>query len=55
MSDKVRYRVWPCGTVQEAWESPHSWMSDDYEYVEAMSPEDAWEQSRAHLNGGTES
>ena len=38
----VRYRVWPDGTVQEAWESPHAWMSDDYEYVEASSPEDAW-------------
>lgn len=52
MSDKVRYRVWPCGTVQEAWESPYPWKSDDYEYIEAMSPEDAWEQSRAHLDGG---
>lgn len=49
MTDTVRYRVWPDGTVQEAWEPPYSWKSDDYEYVEAMGPEDAWLQSRAHL------
>jgi hypothetical protein len=42
MTDKESYRVWPDGTVQEAWESPYSWMSDDYEYVEAESPEQAW-------------
>jgi hypothetical protein len=36
-----RYRIWPDYTVQEAWESPHAWMSDDYEYVEAESEEQA--------------
>jgi len=41
----IRYRVWPDGTVQEAWESPHAWMSDDYDYVEALDEEDAWHKS----------
>lgn len=32
-----RYRVWPDGTVQEATETAHAWMSDDYFYVIAVN------------------
>ena len=42
------YRVWPDGTVQEAWEPPYSWMSDDYEYVFADSPEEAWKDAKSY-------
>lgn len=43
----TRYRVWPDGTVQEAWEPPHSWMSDDYEYVDAHDEHDAIHKAAA--------
>lgn len=49
--DEIRYRVYPEGTVQEAWESPYSWMSDDYEYVMAINPEEAWRMSGSYFNG----
>lgn len=42
MDELIRYRVYPDGTVQEAWEPPHQWMSDDYEYVSATSEKQAW-------------
>lgn len=42
MAEKIIYRVWPDGTVQDAWESPYSWLSDDYEYVYAENEEQAW-------------
>lgn len=41
MENLVRYRVWPDGTVQEIAEAPYSWMSDDYETVDAVDEEDA--------------
>lgn len=41
------WRVWPDGTVQEAYEIAYFWMSDDYEYVEAKDEHDAWEKARA--------
>jgi hypothetical protein len=37
----TRYRVWPDGTVQEGAESPYTWMSDDFEYVDATDEEQA--------------
>lgn len=37
----TNYRVYPDGTIQEAWEPPYSWMSDDYEYVTASNEEEA--------------
>jgi hypothetical protein len=37
----TRYRVWPDGTVQDAKDSPHSWMSDDYCYILAVSSDHA--------------
>lgn len=42
MANMVRYRVWPDGTVQEVSETPYSWMSDDYETVDAVDEEDAY-------------
>lgn len=42
MANMVRYRVWPDGTVQETTETPYSWLSDDYEIVEAEDEEDAY-------------
>lgn len=39
-----RYRVWPDGTVQSLEDGePYSWMSDDYEVVDAHSEEEAAE------------
>ena len=50
MANMVRYRVWPDGTVQEAGESPYSWLSDDYEIVEAEDEEEACSKTRGNLN-----
>lgn len=44
----TRYRVWPDGDVQEADTPAHHWKSDDYELVEAATPEDAWAQAKAN-------
>jgi hypothetical protein len=44
----TRYRVWPDGTVQEGSESPHAWMSDDFEYVDAVNEEQAALIAGAH-------
>ena len=35
------YRVWPDGTVQDADETPHFYMSDDYRVVQAADEEAA--------------
>ena len=37
----MRYRIYPDYTIQEAWEPPYSWMSDDYDYIEADSEDEA--------------
>lgn len=42
MAELLRYRVWPDGTVQEAGETPYSWMSDDYQTVEAEDEDAAY-------------
>lgn len=39
--EKVKYRVWPDGTVQEAVETPYPWMSDDCREVWAKDAETA--------------
>lgn len=44
----TRYRVWPDGDVQEADTPAHHWKSDDYELVEAPTPEDAWARAKAN-------
>ena len=44
----TRYRVWPDGAVQEADTPAHHWKSDDYELVEAPTPEDAWARAKAN-------
>ena len=41
MAEFLKYRVWPDGAVQEVSETPYSWMSDDYQIVEAEDEEDA--------------
>ena len=41
---KTRYRVWPDYTVQEAWEPPYEFMSDDYMVVMEESEEAANER-----------
>ena len=41
MEKFLKYRVWPDGTVQEEHETPYSWLSDDYQIVEAEDEEDA--------------
>ena len=35
------YRVWPDYTIQESYERPYQWMSDDYILIDADSEEDA--------------
>lgn len=43
-----KFRVWPDGTVQQVSgpESIYSWMSDDYQVVEAVDEEDALRKAR---------
>ena len=41
MAEPLKYRVWPDDTVQEEHETPYSWLSDDYQIVEAEDEEDA--------------
>ena len=41
MAEPLKYRVWPDGTVQEVHETPYSWLSYDYQIVEAEDEEDA--------------
>jgi len=50
MSSITRYRVWPDGAVQEADTPAHHWKSDDYELVEAPTPEDAWARAKANAS-----
>ena len=52
MAELLRYRVWPDGTVQEADETPYSWMSDDYQTVEAEDEDEDEEDAlrKANLN-----
>lgn len=35
------YRVWPDYTIQESYERPYQWMSDDYILIDADSEEEA--------------
>lgn len=35
------YRIWPDYTIQRADEYPHTYMSDDYIYLDADSEEEA--------------
>ena len=44
-----KFRVWPDGTVQQVFEpeSIYSWMSDDYQVVEAVDEEDALRKARS--------
>lgn len=35
------YRIWPDYTIQDADEIPHTYMSDDYIYLDADSEEEA--------------
>ena len=46
------YRVWPDGTVQDAEDTPYSWMSDDYTVVNAESEESAIRQCNAQPYAG---
>ena len=46
------YRVWPDGTVQDAEDTPYSWMSDDYTVVNAESEESAIRQCNAQPCAG---
>ena len=43
-----KFRVWSDGTVQQVSESEsiYSWMSDDYQVVEAVDEEDALRKAR---------
>ena len=47
------YRVWPDGTVQDVEETAHSWMSDDWEEVRALSEEDALAKATCMREGGS--
>jgi hypothetical protein len=38
---KIKYRVWPDGTVQDAEDTPHGYMSDDYLEVWAVDMDTA--------------
>lgn len=44
--DLEKFRVWPDGTVQQVSESICSWVSDDYQVVEAADEEDALRKAR---------
>lgn len=46
--DLEKFRVWPDGTVQQVSESEpvYSWMSDDYQVVEAADEDDALRRAR---------
>ena len=47
MNEKLeKFRVWPDGTVQQVSEPIYSWMSDDYQVVEAADEEDALRKAR---------
>jgi hypothetical protein len=45
VDDTMIYRVWPDGTVQDAYEQPYDWMSDDFQVVVARDEADALEQA----------
>lgn len=53
MTDTVRYRVWPDGTVQDYSEgNPYAWKSDDYALIDAESPEQAIVAALREKQGG---
>lgn len=35
------YRIWPDYTIQDAYDHPYEYMSDDYIYLDADSEEEA--------------